>query len=143
MTRLRYAVSVLLALSTLLLAAAPAGALPIASGSKCKSNWVNNPEAMACFIQGQEDIRNGVSRPHYVACTSDGAIHCCVDTPTGQDCEGISAGKTGGRNHIEDLQMSALLLAQQTIMSRLTHMESVLNDLKATIGEANVCPVRD
>src|SRR5687767_2005839 len=104
MRRQSYAVLVVLALSTLLLAAAPASALPIASGSKCNSTWVNNPEAMACFIQGQEDIRNGVSRPHYVACTAGGEIFCCVDNANGQDCEAVAQSKTGGRRHLEDLQ---------------------------------------
>jgi hypothetical protein len=41
-----------------------ASALPIASGSKCKSDWVNNAGAMACFIQGEEELRKGVSHPH-------------------------------------------------------------------------------
>jgi hypothetical protein len=49
----------------LLAIAAPAGALPPASGSKCRSDWVNNEGAMACFIQGEEDLRNGVAHPHH------------------------------------------------------------------------------
>src|ERR1044071_5259053 len=58
----------------------------IASGSNCSSNWVNNSGAMACFIQGEEEARNGVRHPHYVACTGTD-IFCCKDDDRGnQDC---------------------------------------------------------
>jgi len=56
--------------SALVLGVPSAGALPVASGSKCSANWVNNEGALACFIQGEEDLRNGVAHPHYVACTT-------------------------------------------------------------------------
>jgi hypothetical protein len=77
---LRYAVSGLAATTILpsarvgglLMGSPTASALPPASGSNCNSNWVNNAGAIDCFIQGEEDVRNGVAHPHYVACTKAG-----------------------------------------------------------------------
>ena len=84
--------AVLFALST-----SSAFALPPADGSKCSSNWVNNAAAMACFTQGEEESRNGVAHPHYVACTAAGEIFCCVDDSHGnQNCEVAEASTTGG-----------------------------------------------
>jgi len=76
------AAAILLALGTASGMAKP----KIASGSNCSSNWVNNADAMACFIQGEEEARNGVRHPHYVACAG-GDIFCCKDDDRGnQDC---------------------------------------------------------
>jgi len=87
--------AVLFALST-----SSALALPPADGSKCNANWVNNPAAMACFTQGEEESRAGVANPHYVACTAAGEIFCCVDDKNGnQNCEVAEASTTGGGTH--------------------------------------------
>jgi CARDB protein len=136
-------VGVLLLLATMVLGSPSAGALPIAHGSKCPSTWVNNPEAMACFAQGQEDVANGVRRPHYVACTAAGEIFCCVDTNTGQDCEAVQTSRPGRGPHLQDLQLSAILQAQQTILSKLAQIGGVLDDLVATMEEPNVCSAPD
>ena len=57
-----------------------------ASGSNCSSSWVNNEAAMQCFIRGEEEARNGVRHPHYVACLA-GTIFCCKDNDRGgQNC---------------------------------------------------------
>ncbi len=75
-------------------------ALPPADGSKCSSNWVNNASAMACFTQGEEESRNGVAHPHYVACTAAGEVFCCVDDDHGnQNCE-VAEASTGGHTKI-------------------------------------------
>ena len=75
------------------LAPAPAAAKPIATGSQCNSNWVHNAGAMACFTQGEEEGRNGVSHPHYVACVG-GDVFCCVDNDAGaQDCIAQERGR--------------------------------------------------
>jgi hypothetical protein len=95
-----------------------ASALPPADGSKCKPDWVNNPGAMDCFVKGEEEIRNGVSHPHYVACTNDGDVMCCVNNDNGaQNCEAVKA--SGPRRPIEAVQLGAILDAQQTILTLL------------------------
>jgi len=102
----------------LVLISPPASALPPADGSKCKPDWVNNPGAMACFVQSEEDIRNGVSHPHYVACTNDGDVMCCVNNDNGaQNCEAVKA--SGPRRPLETVQLGAILDAQQTILTLL------------------------
>ena len=90
MLRLRDTASGAGAISLILTAwafgAPPAAALPIATGSQCNSNWVNNAGAMQCFIKGEEETRAGVRHPHYVACAG-GDVFCCVDNDAGnQDC---------------------------------------------------------
>jgi hypothetical protein len=94
-----------LILFALLFFASSAQALPRpASGSNCKSDWVNNEGAMQCFIGGEEDIRNGVKHPRYVACLPNGEVHCCRDQDSGgQNCEAVlvsrppkGAGVVGG-----------------------------------------------
>lgn len=72
-------VGALVSLSTLVLGSPSASALPVASGSNCKPDWVDNEGALACFIQGEEDLRNGVKHPHYVACSNAGEVFCCQD----------------------------------------------------------------
>ena len=82
----------------------------IASGSECSSNWVNNAGAMACFIQGEEEARNGARHPHYVACTG-GDIFCCKDNDNGaQDC----IAQAGTRPPSKDVWIRAILTAQRT-----------------------------
>jgi hypothetical protein len=101
----------------LTLGSSSASALPPADGSKCKSDWVNNAGAMDCFIQGEEDVRNGVSSPHYVACTSNGDVYCCVNNNHGgQDCE---PARVGTRPPNENVKLGAILDAQQTILTLL------------------------
>jgi len=128
-------VGALVLLSTLVLGSPSASALPPASGSKCKSDWVNNAGALACFIQGEEDVRNGVRHPHYVACTNAGEVFCCVDGDTGQNCEAVRAGRG---HHLERLQLGALLEGQQTVLRNLSQIVGLLNDLKATIAEPSL-----
>jgi hypothetical protein len=109
MRRFSYAISRLggFFLLMLVLGSAPASALPPASGSKCKSDWVNNTGAMDCFIRGEEEVRNGVNRPHYVACTSDGEICCADNNHGGQDCEPAAKASdpSGPRRPIEAVQL--------------------------------------
>lgn len=129
-----------LLLSTILLGSPPAGALPPASGSKCNSNWVNNPGAMACFIQGEEDLRNGVARPHYVACTAAGDVFCCVDKAGGQDCESVRivGGGGGGRQAIENAKVRAMLESQQTIATVLSGVSIKLDNLASRMPDPSV-----
>lgn len=129
-------VGALVLLSTLVLGSPPASALPIASGSNCKSDWVNNEGALACFIQGEEDGRNGVTHPHYVACSAAGEVFCCVDDDKGQNCEAV---RVGGRHHIEGLALGALLQAQQTILTILGRISIKVDKLESRIGDLNRC----
>jgi hypothetical protein len=83
----------------------------VASGSKCASDWVNNEGAMQCFIQGEEDARNGAKHPHYVACASNGDIFCCTDNDRGdQDCHAQASGRSSSRADL----IRAILAAQRT-----------------------------
>ena len=112
MSRLPATVRLLAAAATLLVLGAPlATARPkIATGSNCSSNWVNNAGAMACFIQGEEEARNGVRHPHYVACAG-GDIFCCKDDDRGnQDC--IAQAST--RPPSKATWVRAILAAQRT-----------------------------
>src|SRR5260370_38062097 len=94
MRRRTAAASGLVLLSMLLLGSPYARALPPADGSKCKPDWVNNPGAMDCFIQSEEDVRNGVSHPHYVACTNDAEILSCVNNNNGaQNCDAVKVSR--------------------------------------------------
>ena len=88
-----------IAIAMLAFSASSALALPPADGSKCSADWVNNPAAMACFTQGEEESRAGVAHPHYVACTAAGEVFCCVDTDKGQNCEAVMATNGGSRTH--------------------------------------------
>jgi hypothetical protein len=94
-----------------------AGALPVASGSKCSSNWVNNAAAMSCFIQGEEEANNGAKHPHYVACSAAGEVFCCVDDDRGnQNCEIAAAG---GQKTSQSAWIRAILAAQRTHLEAL------------------------
>lgn len=125
----------LVLLSTLVFGSPSASALP-ADGSNCKSDWVYNPRAMACFIQGEEDARNGVRHPHYVACTQAGEVFCCVNNDSGaQNCEAV---RKGGRHNI-DVPVGALLQAQQTILTILGRISDRVDKLESRIGDLNRC----
>jgi hypothetical protein len=124
----------LVLLAMLVLGSPSASALPIASGSKCKSDWVNNAGAMACFIQGEEDVRNGVTHPHYVACSNAGEIFCCVDKNGGQDCEAVRAG---GRPPNETVKLGAILDAQQTILTLLGRISTKVDNLESRLRSLN------
>ena len=92
-------------------------ALPPADGSKCSSNWVNNASAMACFTQGEEESRNGVAHPHYVACTAAGEVFCCVDDDRGnQNCE-VAEASTGGTH--SKIWVQGILAAQAAHLKAL------------------------
>jgi hypothetical protein len=137
MRRFSYAVSRVggFFLLMLVLGSAPASALPPASGSKCNSNWVNNAGAMDCFIQGEEDVRNGVSHPHYVACTSAGETFCCVDNNHGgQDCEAVMAS---GKPPNIDLKLAAILDAQETMITLLGRICAKVDCLPTKPGDVN------
>jgi Spy/CpxP family protein refolding chaperone len=125
----------LVLLATMLLGSPSASALPPASGSKCHSDWVNKAGAMACFIQGEEDLRNGVAHPHYVACTADGEVFCCVDKTAGQDCEVVSATSVHGHQELENLKLQATLEAQQSIATILGKVSAKLDNLASRMGD--------
>jgi hypothetical protein len=131
MRRLSYLLSALAA-AMLVLGSTSANALPPASGSNCSSNWVNNAGAMDCFIQGEEDIRNGVSHPHYVACTKAGEVFCCVDQAGGQNCEAVRAGVHPPN---ETVKLGAILDAQQTTLTLLGQMSARLDKLESKLAK--------
>ena len=136
MRRRTAAASGLVLLSMLLLGSPYARALPPADGSKCKPDWVNNPGAMDCFIQSEEDVRNGVSHPHYVACTNDGEILCCVNNNNGaQNCEAVKV--SGPRRPLEAVQLGAILDAQQTILTLLGRICAKVDCSAAKPGDVN------
>jgi hypothetical protein len=124
--------AILVWLAMLVLSSSSASALPVASGSKCTADWVNNAGAMACFIQGEEDLRNGASHPHYVACTSAGEVFCCVDNARGQDCEAV---KVGGRPPNETVKLGAILDAQQTTLTLLGQISTKIDKLESELEE--------
>jgi hypothetical protein len=112
MSRSRSAITSLATAAVLLVLGAPSAiAKPkIASGSNCKSDWVNNAGAMQCFIQGEEEARNGARHPHYVACAG-GDIFCCQDDDRGgQDCVAQASTRPPSRGDL----IRAILAAQRT-----------------------------
>jgi hypothetical protein len=120
-------------LAVLIVSSSPAGALPPASGSKCKADWVNNAGAMACFVQGEDDVRNGAKHPHYVACTAAGEIFCCVDNDHGgQDCDAVMAG---GRQPSDAVKLGAILNAQMSILSTLGQLSTKVDGIESKLGE--------
>jgi hypothetical protein len=137
MRRLNYAVSALAAVTLLVISSLSASAKPIASGSNCTVNWVNNEGALGCFIQGEEDGNNGVSHPHYVACSAAGETFCCVDDDQGhQDCQVVEAVIKGGRP-IQATQLGAILVSQQTILTKLSQMSKKVDSLESKMAEQN------
>jgi hypothetical protein len=101
-----------LAAIVLVLAAHGAVAKPkIASGSNCRSDWVNNEGAMQCFIQGEEESHAGAAHPHYVACSAAGDVFCCQDDDRGnQDCVAQARRRPASRADL----VRAILAAQRT-----------------------------
>jgi hypothetical protein len=95
-----------------------ASAMPVASGSKCNANWVNNQAAMNCFIQGEDEAHAGAAHPHYVACSAAGEVFCCVDDDKGnQNCTVAEA--TSG--HVSTgTWVHAILSAQQSHIQMLS-----------------------
>jgi Spy/CpxP family protein refolding chaperone len=130
----RTPLAALVLLAGLLLGSPPASALPPASGSKCSSDWVNNAGAMACFIQGEEDLRNGVAHPHYVACTAAGEVFCCVDKAGGQDCEAVRTTGVHRPPEIENLKVQAMLEAQRSIATILGRVSARLDHLASRMA---------
>jgi hypothetical protein len=138
MRRSIYAIFGVAFFSLLALGSSPANALPPASGSKCKPDWVSNQGAMSCFIQGEEDVRNGVRHPHYVACTAAGEIFCCVDDDRGnQSCDIANAG---ARPPSESVKVGALLDAQQTILTKLGEISKRLDSIEGALRERKSSP---
>jgi hypothetical protein len=140
MTRLSDAASavaitvVLIMLSMLILGSPSADAMPVASGSNCNSNWVNNEGALGCFIQGEDEARAGASHPHYVACSKAGEVFCCVDDNKGnQNCE-VEAVVRGGRP-ISSVQLGAILNGQLTILTTLGQLSRKVDNLESQLGE--------
>jgi hypothetical protein len=111
----------LILLSIFVLVSSSASALPPASGSTCRSDWVNNEAAMQCFIKGEEETRNGVKHPRYVACTSAGEVFCCVDDDRGnQDCEvAQAAGSTSEADKIR-----AIIEAHRAMLTTMKRWQS-------------------
>jgi hypothetical protein len=96
---------------------------------------VNNEGALACFIQGEEDLRNGVNHPHYVACSKAGDVFCCVDDNKGnQDCQAVRVGE---RQHIEAEQIGAILDAQQAILTILGRISIKVDNLESKLRDLN------
>ena len=103
----------LIAAAILLVLGVPSAiALPhSATGSKCDASWVNNENAMQCFIQGEDEARAGVGHPHYVACQG-GTIFCCKDLDNGgQDCDEQEAST---QPPSKEVLIRAILAAQAT-----------------------------
>jgi hypothetical protein len=117
-----------LAAMSLLIGTPLAWALPPVNGSNCGSNWVNNEGALECFIQGEEETNNGTSPPHYVGCSADGEIFCCVDNPRtgGQVCESV-----GTAEHADvQQQVRAILEAQAAIAAGMARVSKRLDELE-------------
>lgn len=119
--------------ATLAMGAPHAIALPPANGSNCGSNWVNNEGALECFIQGEEDTNTGTSPPHYVGCTADGEIFCCVDTGKGQVCESVG---TAGHADVQQ-QVRAILEAQAAISASMARISKRLDSLENKLSDQN------
>ena len=127
----------LLLLSILVIGSSSAMALPPASGSKCSSNWVNNEGALDCFIQGEDETNNGVSNPHYVACTNDGDVMCCQDDAKGnQTCHLADAVVKSGPS-IQVRQIAAILSAQQTTLIMMNKLSKKVETLNTKMEEMN------
>ena len=122
-------VSCLIVVAAIAVSISDASALPPASGSKCSANWVNNQAAMACFIQGEEELRNGVRNPHYVACTAAGEIFCCQDKNGGQDCEAVSSIVIGPRPNVDNVRLRAELESRRTVSTLLNQVAANVDKL--------------
>ncbi len=134
-TIIRLCVAGVILLATLAFGTPSVHALPPANGSNCNSSWVNNEGALDCFIQGEEETRNGTPNPHYVGCTPDGQVFCCVDTKRGQNCVAVSGiGAAAVRRPTNGAKLGAILDAQQTILMSLSRLNSRVNDLESKLN---------
>lgn len=130
----RIMASGLLLLCILFLGVSSASALPIATNAKCNPDWPNNPGADKCVTQEEQDITNNVAHPHYVACTSDGTLFCCVDNDNGgQDCTAIEDATLGTRGILGDLQLDATIGGQQATATGLSQIQQQLKDMKTEL----------
>ena len=122
-----------IAIAALFAGSDAARALPPVNGSNCGSNWVNNEGALQCFIQGEEETNTGTSPPHYVGCSADGEIFCCVDTRGGQVCESVG---TAERANVES-QVRAILEGQAAVLANMARMSKRLDILENKLSEQN------
>jgi len=131
-------VGVLALLSILVLGSSPVSALPkIASGSNCNSNWVNNSGALDCFILGEDEGNRGVTNPHYVACSTEGDIFCCVNNKSGdQDCVAVNAVVEAGPP-VQAKQIAAILASQQTTLMMLSRLSNKVDTLNTKVDGMN------
>lgn len=129
----RAGVGAVVLVNLLLFAMAQAEAAPRpADGSNCNSDWVNNEDAMQCFINGQEDIRKGVQRPRYVACLPNGEVHCCTDNDQGgQDCEAMASR----RQPLDADKIRAILDGQLTILNTLRRISERVEGIENRLQE--------
>lgn len=124
----------LVVFAALVMGAPLASALPKVNGSNCSSGWVNNEGALDCFILGEEDMNNGLPNPHYVACSSDGEIFCCVDDNRGaQTCES-EAGTT--KANVEQ-QVRAILEGQRAGLTAMDRLSKRLDNLENKLSDQN------
>ena len=122
------------ALAVLAIGSPLAVALPPANGSNCSSDWVDNECALNCFIQGEEDGNGNSSNPHYVGCTKDGEIFCCVDRRgQGQVCESCA----GAARADVARQVAAILESQRLTASALARMSERINELQDMMTNQN------
>jgi hypothetical protein len=124
---------VLIALAVVAIDSPLAVALPPASGSNCSSDWVYNECALNCFGQGEEEINGGSSNPHYVACTKDGEIFCCVDRRGGQICESCA----GAARADVARQVAVILESQRVTASALARMSERIDELQNIMTNQN------
>jgi hypothetical protein len=125
--------SALVVFGALATGAPVAVALPPVIGSNCSSNWVNNQGALERFIQGEQETNKGTSPPHYVGCSADGEIFCCVDTKDGQVCESVGTAEHADVHE----QVRAILEAQAAIAASMARMSKRLDDLENKLSDQN------
>lgn len=134
----------LLSLSLLLIAVSSASALPSISYSNCPSNWANNPGALACEQKGEQDISNGVTANHYVACGTDGTIYCCTGGGSNGalDCEEVTAQTLGTRSPLQDAQSSVQFGGLQISNTLLNQIQQEVQDMKTKVDSlyTQQCP---
>jgi hypothetical protein len=119
--------------------ASPAAAAPkITTGAGCSSTWVNNPGAMDCFIQGEDETNAGAKHPHYVTCDPGGDILCCQDNDAGhQIC--VEAAASG---HTTIAQQIRALIAGQKLLLKAQGNTKAGNGATLTIvpGKGRLSP---
>ncbi len=129
----RTPIRALVVLTALVMGSPLAGAMPPASGSNCSGDWVNNEGALECFMQGEEEGNSGVSNPHYVACTADGEIFCCVNKNGGQVCE----SQAGAERATIEQKLGAILDAQRSLIETLSRISKRVDSLENKVPEPN------